>query len=189
MNSIATAISNGRTDTSFVDDLNALRGTVNSRVALLLRSIEVHPFAAKMCCSYQKEHTPPHFQFLLKKVHTRVFLPWPWERTAGNHQHTSYGHLDRRKGWECGGMCSSETCMCVHRLRAHTDCLHKEKFASPLDLVAATTKERRHTECRMSVHPSVRVRLSRVAAAKTRTLILKHWWHKKMTMTNVTRLA
>ena len=74
--------------------------------------------------------------------------------------------------------------MCVHRLRAHTDCLHKEKFASPLDLVAATTKERRHTECRMYVRPSVRVRLSRVAAAKTRTLILKHWWHKKMTMTN-----
>ena len=161
MNSIATAISNGRTDTSFVDDLNALRGTVNSRVALLLRSIEVHPFAAKMCCSYQKEHTPPHFQFLLKKVHTRVFLPWPWERTAGNYQHTSYGHLDRRKGWECGGMCSSETCMCVHRPRAHTDCLHKEKFASPLDLVAATTKERRHTECRMSVRPSVRPSFAR----------------------------
>jgi len=101
---------------------------------LLLRSIEVHPFAAKMCCSYQKEHTPPHFQFLLKKVHTRVFLPWPWERTAGNHQHTSYGHLDRRKGWECGGMCSSETCMCVHRhtLTVYTKrSLHRPSTSSP----------------------------------------------------------
>ena len=59
MNSIATAISNGRTDTSFVDDLNALLGTVNSRVALLLRSIEVHPVAAKMCCSFKRTHPSP----------------------------------------------------------------------------------------------------------------------------------
>jgi len=158
---------------------------------LLLRSIEVHPFAAKMCCSYQKEHTPPHFQFLLKKVHTRVFLPWPWERTAGNHQHTSYGHLDRRKGWECGGMCSSETCMCVHRLRAHTDCLHKEKFASPLDLVAATTKERRHTECRMSVRPcpSFARRGGENAHSNFETLVAQKNDNDKRDTASVTRLT
>jgi len=83
-------------------------------------------------------------------------------------------------------------CVCIRYAVAHTDCLDREKFASPLDLVAATTKERRHTECRMSVRPSVRVRLSRVAAAKTRTLILKHWWHKKKDKrdtANVTRLT
>ena len=49
MNSIAIAIPNGRTDTSIADDFNALPGTVSSRVALLLRSTEVHPVAAKMC--------------------------------------------------------------------------------------------------------------------------------------------
>ena len=61
MNSIATAISNGRTDTSFVDDLNALRGTVNSRVALLLRSIEVHPLQLR--CVVLK-NTPLHISIL-----------------------------------------------------------------------------------------------------------------------------
>ena len=80
MNSIATAISNGRTDTSFVDDLNALLGTVNSRVALLLRSIEVHPVAAKMCCSFKRTHPSPFpfYYFSLDEPHTRVFCRWPW---------------------------------------------------------------------------------------------------------------
>ena len=36
-------------DKSFADDLNMKRGIVSSRVALLLRSTEVHPVAAKMC--------------------------------------------------------------------------------------------------------------------------------------------
>ena len=65
MNSIATAISNGRTDTSFVDDLNALLGTVNSRVALLLRSIEVHPLQLRCVVLFKQEHTPPHFHFII----------------------------------------------------------------------------------------------------------------------------
>ena len=85
MNSIATAISNGRTDTSFVDDLNALRGTVNSRVALLLRSIEVHPLQLR--CVVLREHTPPHFHSL-GRSHTRVFWRLPWERAFQNHKRT-----------------------------------------------------------------------------------------------------
>ena len=71
MNSIATAILNGRTDTSFVDDLNALRGTVNSRVALLLRSIEVHPLQLR--CVVLSEHTPPHFHSPGAPTHAGVF--------------------------------------------------------------------------------------------------------------------
>ena len=74
MNSIATAILNGRTDTSFVDDLNALRGTVNSRVALLLRSIEVHPLQLRCVVLFKQEHTPPHFHFLSDgTAHAGVF--------------------------------------------------------------------------------------------------------------------
>ena len=34
---------------SFADDLNSERGTVSSRVALLLRSAEVKPFVLKIC--------------------------------------------------------------------------------------------------------------------------------------------
>ena len=70
MNSIATAISNGRTDTSFVDDLNALRGTVNSRVALLLRSIEVHPLQLR--CVFSRTH-PSTFPFSGTIAHAGVF--------------------------------------------------------------------------------------------------------------------
>ena len=70
MNSIAIAIPNGRTDTSIADDFNVPPGTVSSRVALLLRSTEVHPAAAKMC--YLSEiHPLP--QNLLVFPHTRVF--------------------------------------------------------------------------------------------------------------------
>ena len=57
MNSIATAIPNGRTDTSIADDFNVPPGTVSSRVALLLRSTEVLPAAASMC--YLSEIHPP----------------------------------------------------------------------------------------------------------------------------------
>ena len=71
MNSIATAISNGRTDTSFVDDLNALRGTVNSRVALLLRSIEVHPLQLR-CVVLSRTH-PSTFPFSGTTAHACVF--------------------------------------------------------------------------------------------------------------------
>ena len=71
MNSIATAISNGRTDTSFVDDLNALRGTVNSRVALLLRSIEVHPLQLR-CVVLSRTH-PSTFPFSGTTAHAGVF--------------------------------------------------------------------------------------------------------------------
>ena len=70
MNSIATAISNGRTDTSFVDDLNALRGTVNSRVALLLRSIEVHPLQLR-CVVLSRTH-PSTFPFSGMTPHAGV---------------------------------------------------------------------------------------------------------------------
>ena len=86
MNSIATAISNGRTDTSFVDDLNALRGTVNSRVALLLRSIEVHPLQLR--CVVLK-NTPLHILTFSGMIpHTRVFSRLPWERAFQNHKRT-----------------------------------------------------------------------------------------------------
>ena len=72
MNSIATAISNGRTDTSFVDDLNALRGTVNSRVALLLRSIEVHPLQLRCVVLKNRTH-PSTFPFSGTIAHAGVF--------------------------------------------------------------------------------------------------------------------
>ena len=42
-------ISNGWGDESFADDLNKGRGTVSGRVALLLRSAEVHPSVSSIC--------------------------------------------------------------------------------------------------------------------------------------------
>ena len=105
MNSIATAISNGRTDTSFVDDLNALLGTVNSRVALLLRSIEVHPVAAKMCCSFKRTHPSPFpfYYFSLCVNRTRgCFVDGRGAQVA----RTSTPARERgMTSWNCGRLC------------------------------------------------------------------------------------
>ena len=111
MNSIATAISNGRTDTSFVDDLNALRGTVNSRVALLLRSIEVHPLQLR--CVVLSEHTPPHFHSPGAPTHAGVFTfaKKREKKTRARCAQTVSIKLVRhttsaRTTWNCGGLCS-----------------------------------------------------------------------------------
>ena len=45
---LCIAIPNAREDESFADDLNKKRGIVNSRVALLLRSIEIQPAVSKI---------------------------------------------------------------------------------------------------------------------------------------------
>jgi hypothetical protein len=105
MNSIATAISNGRTDTSFVDDLNALRGTVNSRVALLLRSIEVHPLQLRCVVL---SNTPLPISILLAQPHTRVFLPWRnlVKITRFSHAQTVSRSARARATWNCGWLCS-----------------------------------------------------------------------------------
>jgi hypothetical protein len=54
---------------------------------------------------FTKEHTPPHFQFLLKIFHTRVFLPWTWD--ARRHWvRMRIQSVSQKITWECGGMCS-----------------------------------------------------------------------------------
>ena len=89
---LCIAIPNAREDESFADDLNKKRGIVNSRVALLLRSIEVHPFAAKMCCSSRTHPSP--FPISLTLPHTRVFSPWPKKQ---NNQTPDHCLRTRRK--------------------------------------------------------------------------------------------
>ena len=54
---LCIAISNAREDESFADDLNKKRGIVNSRVALLLRSIEIQPAVSKIRAL--SAHHPP----------------------------------------------------------------------------------------------------------------------------------
>ncbi len=124
MNSIATAISNGRTDTSFVDDLNALLGTVNSRVALLLRSIEVHPVAAKMCCSFKRTHPSP-FPF---------YSLWT-NRTRGCFVDGRGAHQSDREmtAWNCGRLCLwawRVGARCNHTQRARSKCQTKHMYTS-----------------------------------------------------------
>ena len=45
---LCIAIPNAREDESFADDLNMKRGIVRSRVALLLRSLEIQPAVSKI---------------------------------------------------------------------------------------------------------------------------------------------
>ena len=54
---LCIAIPNAREDESFADDLNKKRGIVNSRVALLLRSIEIQPAVSKIRALIA--HLPP----------------------------------------------------------------------------------------------------------------------------------
>ncbi len=54
---LCIAIPNAREDESFADDLNKKRGIVNSRVALLLRSIEIQPAVSKIRALLA--HLPP----------------------------------------------------------------------------------------------------------------------------------
>ena len=56
---LCIAIPNAREDESFADDLNKKRGIVNSRVALLLRSIEIQPAVSKIRALIA--HLPPPF--------------------------------------------------------------------------------------------------------------------------------
>ena len=75
---------------------------------------------------------------------------------------------------------------CAHTLTVYTKrSLHRPSNSSP---PRQKKEDTQNVGC-PSVRPSVR--LSRVAAAKTRTLILKHWWHKKdkRDTANVTRLT
>ena len=59
---LCIAIPNAREDESFADDLNKKRGIVNSRVALLLRSIEIQPAVSKIRALLA--HLPPLLQHL-----------------------------------------------------------------------------------------------------------------------------
>ena len=67
---LCIAISNAREDESFADDLNKKRGIVNSRVALLLRSIEIQPAVSKIRAL--SAHHPPS---LLSKHNTQPKHP------------------------------------------------------------------------------------------------------------------
>jgi hypothetical protein len=64
---LCIAIPNAREDESFADDLNKKRGIVNSRVALLLRSIEIQPAVSKIRALLA--HLPPFSQ-----PHSKSFL-------------------------------------------------------------------------------------------------------------------
>ena len=70
---LCIAIPNAREDESFADDLNKKRGIVNSRVALLLRSIEIQPAVSKIRALIA--HLPPPFSPNL--TYFKPFLTFP----------------------------------------------------------------------------------------------------------------
>ena len=69
---LCIAIPNAREDESFADDLNKKRGIVNSRVALLLRSIEIQPAVSKIRALLA--HLPPLLPTSLPNFYTLSFL-------------------------------------------------------------------------------------------------------------------
>ena len=69
---LCIAIPNAREDESFADDLNKKRGIVNSRVALLLRSIEIQPAVSKIRALIA--HLPPPFS---PNLTSNLFLTFP----------------------------------------------------------------------------------------------------------------